>query len=1127
MAEKFTWGSDARPLENKSFSWGADVQPVSLNSPAQDQAPVTPEASLYQKLRDEMDEYGFADSLTLGFTGRGARGSFISSKETPDEDIEAIAAQHGVDAKELRSLAPFYGSIPENADAGDTAKGFVGLVSEGVGFGVPQFVYKKLQSNPKMREALDDVRELSQGRRGAALGLATGISGLVTGGAAAGGTKLLKPGAKELAKASGVGATAGLAGSREGQEVSGTLLGAGLGVGASLVPSVVKGASKGVRNLFKNEVKTADDITRYLETNAHKFDELGEQLWSEVEESEKLIQRELFQEEPKFTDSEAIQVATQQLGKTVDDYTSPQAAQKDALKAWQAARAEFVKSLSEENEAIIRSIPEEARGDDFITLNAMQRLGKNSDSPTEYLPSRFLSERKTQRLLDRISSEGLELPKHQAPIFRKFFNAFSNQGTRRVIDEVSGTSLELLGHEADKGIQRVGLANIANQQALKDVYKLAQQNKLTKELRNVNGGQLYDFLTGKTNKLDNPQLEELATRIRTVANEFREAANRTQASGEAGLSVPYKENWLPEMAVEPLEYVTRMHNKLNEVEAELGKKVSDLSKEEVELLLAGHQNFQDFFQGIALINGMPSQAVDGKQLMQKFLKTLNRGATNPKLQVVANSALPREGKIPEFLKDKHVLRLLDRYQRSLSRSIYLRKPLEDMARVAKILRAAGDGDAADWVERSIRDTVGVNENSLTRLGNAIRVKATNMLDKKLTARYPDFEERQQALRMINLMPEFLANIQYSIYPNVLAYNPRVIFQNLTQTLFKTAPEMGGTYGYQRLITAAPTVMNRLRKDAQGLIQEMKDLGIRTEPSSRAAQEMLSEELTQKLQYNPVAKGLRVMGEFGLKAYDGAEVINRATTMEMARGWARDLISGNSRAFKSLEKMPSAVRRSVQDALRAGDEQAAFKTLALYLNSATQFNYTRSSLSEFSRIAGPMLSVFTKYPLEIAGDVVNTYRTRGALKGSSLLAERIGVSYGIAALGDAVINMATTGEVAPEQEDKPAWQQTLMGKGLRASHPANALGAFVGMGDQNLPFTPIYSDLAINNVIKPLLTAEDGDEALENLGKGFSRVYETLGPGAFILKLGADTLPSLITGEKPEGTLVEKVESLVN
>ena len=90
----------------------------------------------------------------------------VKPEPIKDSEVAQIAAKHGVDPAELRSLAPYFGANFEGGTVGeataDALKGTASTLGQ-LALGIPQKLYKKTQS-PEMERALDDLQNLAAGR---------------------------------------------------------------------------------------------------------------------------------------------------------------------------------------------------------------------------------------------------------------------------------------------------------------------------------------------------------------------------------------------------------------------------------------------------------------------------------------------------------------------------------------------------------------------------------------------------------------------------------------------------------------------------------------------------------------------------------------------------------------------------------------------------------------------------------------------------------------------------------------------------------------------------------------------------------------------------------------------------
>jgi hypothetical protein len=236
------------------------------------------------------------------------------------------------------------------------------------------------------------------------------------------------------------------------------------------------------------------------------------------------------------------------------------------------------------------------------------------------------------------------------------------------------------------------------------------------------------------------------------------------------------------------------------------------------------------------------------------------------------------------------------------------------------------------------------------------------------------------------------------------------------------------------------------------------------------------------------------------AYSGIDSVNRAVTLGVADQMISDLMRNSKLAQAALTKFPTVIQSEIQKSLVAGNEQAAHRVLAEYLNAATQFNYNRASLSEFGRTMGPLFSTFTKWPSAIAGDIVQEYRDRGIMGGSIRNAEK----YIAPLLLLQVFDSAILGEGSDsELSDR---KKLLFGKyGLSSAAPIGTIKS-IATGDF---FTPPVVDAVYKGVISPVIIGRP-----EQVHKNVVKAVDGFMPGSVWVRVFTKDLPTLMEGKKP-------------
>jgi len=215
----------------------------------------------------------------------------VTSEETTDSELNAIARAHGVDPKVVRDMSGFAGAL--RGAKGNTWEEIQSSLGRGVGFNIPQFIAKKQLEDPNLRKAFDDIQDLADAKRSFARGTVENLvpTGLIAHAAEKGIAKgVTKAGlAKGLAEGAAVGGTYGLARSREGEEIPATLVGAGLGAGlAGAGHLVTRGLGSAEKALNQRAIENRQfqaDVTA-----------AGEKVAAETAGTEKVLARSTLQD---------------------------------------------------------------------------------------------------------------------------------------------------------------------------------------------------------------------------------------------------------------------------------------------------------------------------------------------------------------------------------------------------------------------------------------------------------------------------------------------------------------------------------------------------------------------------------------------------------------------------------------------------------------------------------------------------------------------------------------------------------------------------------------------------------------------------------------------------------------
>lgn len=1014
-----------------------------------------------------------------------------------DSDFQALAQKHGVSAQELKELAPYYGVTSEvglQKPISEAAKYTAGFAGRSLGLGVPQFLYKKAQE-PNMRKALDELTEIGRSQQG----VVEKAAELAAPGGAIG--QASERGAVRVLGGAATGAGIGAANAPEGEELRGAATGAALGGGLGL-------AGEGLAKIFGRNPSAVEQ--KVIQDSEIDIGRGAEEVASRTQDSEKLIDDMIFGRKEALTQQDAEKIVEQQLSKdSVARMRNPETEEGQLIRSTAAKRGEGAAS----DEAITRQLADDIV--DSRTRSFAEELTGNKPSSFEEalnsidevatregpqaIRNKYDEFRKLNQA-ERYLTETGARASDQPNFFGRAANFMSdNQFVLRHLDDKYGTDLEGALRDANKAFNRstYPLQEFRKDQAT--LFKGARSLGVDDQI--VNSTKLYDALdTGNLSALT-PQEQKAAEGFRAYFDKMRSFAN--SVSEKAGktditpLRIPYLRNYVPKQLLSIPETISVLEKKLEAVQKAAG--VRDLGRLNPQQYKQLHAlpEMQDLLAAARMFQ--KSEPATAREFADSVRRMIGTREGNIALESAARAAMERKGGIPQFLLEKNLYKLADKYAANTIRHLYMRAPLDKLRFQAKALRKAGADVEAKYVENIIQDVLGVRSGTAAEAMMQAKIGLARKLDSAID-RYGKDSVIGGGLSAVKAIPDMFAGLTRQIYPNLLGYfNLRAITQNATQSLTKLAPELGTVYGHTTLGRAALYTVANFNK----MIERARALGNVPAEFSRVGERAVASGIQRSAPYAIPKAALEGMGRVGMSLYQKMEELNRALALGVGDMMAHDLARGSKMAQGALAKFPKSVQRSIA---RAGTQEEAARILGMYLNDATQFNYNRASLSEFGRTMGPFFSAFSKWPTATAGDIIYEFRSKGLLKGLTRNAEKY-----IAPL----LLLAGMDEAMKDKHGELSdIQKKLVGThGLTQTAP---IGAVRGMLTGEI-FTPPVVDAAMQTIIGPMM-----EQDLNKARKGVVRAAENFMPGAGLIRFLMDDLATYATGRRPEGSnLIER------
>lgn len=1055
-------------------------------------------------------------------TTQGGPGSDISSlpppprapesHETPDwvDDtaITKIAEEHGVNADELKAMAPYYGvksytvgekpSLAKSAEFGAKyTAGFVGRAA----LGVPQFVYKKLQDGP-MRRAIDDLTALGSEQRSTAESLsemaAIPFAGPVgaTEKTAATGAKAV---AKRLAHTTAVGAGIGAVNAPEGQELQGAIHGAefggALGAGGEVLGKVLR-TTVGPAAYRNAELKLQQET---------------DQLAARTAESEKLLEDSVLRGRP-FAAGEVDRIVEEQIPTEVqkelmDPHTEIHDAVASALKEQgREISSELMKQglADQVAEQRAQQFAEKLTGEHVPAAEARDAIQEfASRQGPEAVAQKYQDFLTKQRALRVIDEQGSRIT-GKTGAAGKLANFFSgNQFVLRHLDDKFGLggnlSAEQALSKATANSNQSGYALVHFRSMLDDIDREA--GKL-----GVRGSpNIYQALdTGKMEGLS-PGEQKVTGMFKDYFQKLLDFSNGKQGlpDGVAALRIPQRENYVPHSLMDANDVVIqankKMQSALEGASKQLGRPIQDISQlspQEFRAVSASVPEIGELKQGIELFSGQPTEKP------AEFSATFkDRFSTRQGLAAIATkagAALERNEAIPEWMMERDPFKLAAKSTRSNIKHIFMRRSMDQLNNIADVMDKAGGAYEGRYVRRIAEDFMGTRPDTVGAFTNQARVDFVRKMDSMIQKVGADTVQGK-TLEAAKAVPDIMANWARSIYPNVLGYRLRPLMLHTTQAATKLWPELGTTpwSSYAVLRGAVKAAL-----DTPGLLKRGEELGTVTSENLMQRSAALRTGMERSAIYRIPADIVNGIGNAGMFAFEKLVRFNRALAIGTADTMAADLVAGSQGASKALRGFPQSIRNAVET---AGTQQEKSDVLAKYLNSTTMYNYDKLNKSEFGRTMGPMFSAFSTWPTNTLGDIVYEMRSRGVTGSIPRNMEKYVAPWALLYMVDKGIRSQSHGELTDREK-------AIFGAGgIQTMAPIGSLGA-LAKGEALTP--PMYTAV-METIIHPMLGG-DMDKGKSKAYKGLANSLAEYGPDAGLVQFVTDQLPTLLTGHRPEG-----------
>lgn len=1002
-----------------------------------------------------------------------ARPAVQTTQDVTEAEIRAISQKHGLSKEQqeqLSDIKSYFGAISGELDPTTAAKETAGLASEVFALGIPQWMYKKFQTD-EMEAAIDDMNELIRERKPwyrQATELVGGLGGALKGARAA--AKVAQAGSRaaryyEPVTAITSPAAESLAEARRGEELTEAAKGAAIGAAFAGGLGAAAYGGKLIKDLSDSALKKMESQLEEIPGIMNRAESRMAQEAEEIDAKVKMIQRGAIDDYNQFKDV----VPPNQINKLLAE------ADKKILKKPNSPEARAILKLTKAPKKEL----ETALAFNRARTDINKKIG---DTYKRLQPTRAAEDFKEMTRREYLVEEAAELknvlPKW-SPLRKVQFVISDARPLAKSIDTKLGTDMtEVLDDISRRGIKY-------QTELMPYMKTLSQLQRQTRRAR-IDSVRLYEALdTG--NKGDIP--DELFRAWKRFFNQAADEANRL------GIKIDKRTNYVPYKRYAGLKYLEALDARAKELGEKVGADMKNLKEEEFNKL-SKNKRFQELLSELEFIHNTP---IDSAQLYNaKFNQSFNnRGQVFNKLRFEATAAREREGQIPEFVKNKDVGALASGWLQSTFKAAQIQPALDRLETVMRVAQKAGDQEVYEYIGNLLQDIQGTRKTIATAARDAMDAFRQGMEIRSDQAKDPVKKGMYQG---IAYMPELLSTAGRQVYANYLGLNPKSVLQNLASPYIMNLGELGPAYT-TKLYLEATTDLVKLIKSGKKLEPFLAEQGLLPPQWKGELLDGIKESSRRTLAGDAARSTIEKYENLMLGAFNKSEQIARFQNLAMAKRLTKDMTKDPRIAKRALDSLDPAYRRSAKRALEAGDSKALEERIVSYFNSNNMFNYDRANMSAYGRYMGPMFSVFSKWPTTIVGRILQETSDKGLMVGGYRTAQTLLAPY----FALAMVDFAT-------QPDNSDLYNRIVGRG--------------GIKDWT-PFDSVLSSAEGGIVESPAIQSGKAlFEALQRDRDGaFNRwvqdTYNTFGYGSGLLRFLGEDIPIYSGRRKPEGPKMER------
>jgi hypothetical protein len=918
-------------------------------------------------------------------------------------ELQEIAARRGVKPEDVASWVPLYGGTAQEggdfkwsqvpaAVAGRTA----GLLTGGL---APDAIKKLAIADPKMRAALDDVEDLLYNKRGVTGKVADTASELGT--AIAGGSALFKGAGKALgasdkvmkygepvAELVGAGAQ-GLFQSKEGEEVKDVLINAGLllglkGAGKLYTKARTAASERALKQLSEElaDVNTVEAVDKAMQAAAPAEEALKKAVLAKTTTPTKVV-RDLAPEE-----IDAIAERAGWAQHEASDSITNSARRLLGLENPEADKVAAVASYIRHQRSQLRNSLGAGNTRTFGVGEAVEQQGE------EFVSRSYDNLRKAQYALEHLRGEGLDQTTREGRKLGKIglgrrVGIFLSDA-RHVYDAIDNRYGTELTPVLDRMSNRYNGYTHAASKLLKAQQPLVTATRNAEPLTKQ-GEKFTEAAWDALNRGEFPserftpdQLEvlqswkkhfsDLADTVDNLHVQYPEL--KLSATKLPRISKGPEGTYVPHQVVDGPEYVARVRNAMSQLGTTDARTLFSEAG-------AGNQQAQDIISALEVWSGREIEhgrdAVDALNSLNSLEKTGDALFTN------ARALFKRGNEIPDFVMEKDISKLSQRWTNNTLRHLFLRDSLNELANASEVIRGVSP-TLGEYIGNHVKDLSGVRRKTVAGIAGQYGEKFTaDMEERALIAREQGNEKAARMYDVLSKHDDYARAATSNMYTYFLGLRPDAAIRNLAQPIFMTAPHIPASNpldAARRVGAAYKDSLKELATNRKAVIEEMRRKGQIPTESMLEAQHWLERGLAESGDpkiIEELKKGNKFLSDLAMAGYRASDAYNRLVTKHIADGLIRDAFAyargdvnaATKNALLAIQGASPGYRSLMERALRNGDEAAAKQAMEDYLIGHTQFNYNRASMSEYGRAMGKMFSMFSKWPTSVIGEVLGS------------------------------------------------------------------------------------------------------------------------------------------------------------